>query len=263
MDKIVVITGGSSGLGKKLLKLFTASGDIVCCLSRSNTENYINHFFCDVKDEESVKTAISSAMEKYGRIDILICNSGVGIAGATEILPSEKIKEVMDINFYGAFYTIKYGLKYMKAGGKIINISSAAALFALPFRSIYSASKSALNMMSFGLNMELAPQNITSTAICPGEIQTEFVKNRIQYFGNDKYSSKVKSISEEFIKKQDKRMPADYAAAKIFKIINKIKIKPFYIIGTKYKFFYFISKILPTAFFLKITGKKYGGKETK
>jgi short-subunit dehydrogenase len=109
--------------------------------------------------------------------------------------------------------------------------------------------------------MELAGQGITSAAICPGEINTEFTKNRIQHFdGNVKYDGKVQALADEFIKKQEKRMPADYAADRIFKIINKKKIKPFYIIGNKYRLMYFFSRLVPTGLLLKAINKKYGGK---
>lgn len=258
MGKVIVITGGSGGLGKKLRELFTARGDTVCSLSRSNPDGYAQHFFCDVSQEDSVKSALESAMQRHKRIDVLIVNSGIGIAGATELLDSGKVKEVMDINFFGAFYTVKHSLKYMDKGARIVNISSVCAFFPLPFRTVYCASKAALSLFSLSLDMELKARGITSTAVCPGEIRTGFSKNRIKSLStNEFYGEKIADSLKEIERKEPKRMTVDYAAKRIFKIIEGRKIKPFYIIGRKYKVFYFFSKILPSNLFYRITAKLY------
>jgi len=260
MNKTIAITGGSGGLGKRLVRLFSNNKDNICSLSRSNKDGLSNHFFCDVTDEASVNSAISDVAKKYGSIDMLICNSGIGLAGGIESTPTDMVKSVFDVNFYGTLYTVKAALKYMKSGSRIIAISSASAFFPLPYRSIYSASKSALNMMMFGLNMELSAEGIKVCSVCPGEINTEFVKNRLWYNANDKSKKNLENISKNFHKKQNSRMNADNVADIIFKISNKKHIKPVYIIGLKYKIFYFISKILPSRLFLSIISKKYGGK---
>lgn len=259
MKKTIVITGGSKGLGKRLISLFSKNEDNIYSLSRSNKDNYKNHYACDVTNEQSVIQTIEKIGKACGKIDILICNAGIGLAGAIETTPTETVKKVFDVNFYGALHLIKAALKYMEKGSKIIVISSASAFFSVPYRSIYSASKSALNMMITGLNMELAKENINCCAICPGEIDTDFVKNRL-WHTDDKNKDILESISNKFKNKQKSRMDAGKVSKKIFKIINKKRLKPVYIIGAKYRFFYFISKILPYNLLLKITSKKYGGK---
>jgi NAD(P)-dependent dehydrogenase (short-subunit alcohol dehydrogenase family) len=259
MNRIVLITGGSGGLGKKLTELFTKDGDTVCSLSRSNKDGYKYHFDCDVTDEESVKKAVDSAASLYGKIDMLICNAGIGLAGALETTPSDMVKSVFDVNFFGALYTVKAALNYMKEGSKIIAVSSAAAFFSLPYRSIYSASKSALNMMFDGLNMELKKDKIQVCSVCPGEIDTPFGENRLWHRAG-KYENDIQAVAEKLKAGEKRKMTAEAAAKKIFDKVNKRRLPPVFIIGAKYRFFYFMSKIMPKRLLLYFTTKKYVGK---
>ena len=104
--------------------------------------------------------------------------------------------------------------------------------------------------------MEVEDKGIYVTAVCPGEIRTSFTKNRItDSSGGDQYSKRVKKMLDGIEKKQETRMRADYAAGKIYAIACKKRPKKFYIVGAKYKVFYFFSKILPTNLFLKILQK--------
>ena len=103
MEKIVVISGATSGLGKALAEKFRADGDVVCGLSRSCAESETD-YPCDVSDEGQVNAAVDKIVERYGRIDILINNAGVGISGATELIPVEDIRKAMDVSYYGALF---------------------------------------------------------------------------------------------------------------------------------------------------------------
>lgn len=149
MPRVVVITGGTSGIGKQTAELFEKNNDIVHILARNNPHNMQNVTICDVSDENAVKTAIEEIAKTQDRIDVVVNCAGYGISGASELLPSEEVNRLMQVNFQGAYLVSKYALKHMKRGSSIINISSACALFALPYRSVYCASKSALNMLSF------------------------------------------------------------------------------------------------------------------
>jgi len=148
----------------------------------------------------------------------------------------------------------------MHKGSKIINISSAMALFPIPFRSIYGSVKAAVLNLSFSLRMELKSLGIDVIAFCPGDIKTNFTKNRVKDFQTDErygdrlYSATVKSDSRE-----EKRISSIKCANSIYKKINKKRNKPFYIIGGKYKFLYFITRITPKSWLLAITNKLYGG----
>lgn len=260
MDRIIVITGGSGGLGKQLSDLYIDNKDIVCCLSRSNKDGVKNFYVCDVEQEDSVNEAIDKVVKDFGKIDILILNAGIGLAGDIETTPSDMVKKVFDVNFFGALYTVKAALKYMQGKSKIIAVSSASAFFSLPYRSVYSASKSALNMITNALYMELKSFNIQVCTVCPGEIDTPFTKNRLWHSGGEKYKNSLSEINNKFLKHKKSRMSVNTVANKIYQISNKNHLPPVIIIGAKYKVFYILSKILPYKLLLKLTMKMYGGK---
>ena len=129
----VVITGGSSGIGLELRKLYAAKGYNGFTLSRTNPDGAPDHIACDVADEDSVRAAFQTIAASGNEIDILINNAGVGLNGAAELVDSNSARACMDVNFMGTYYCIKYALPHMSANGKIINVSSAAGIFALPF----------------------------------------------------------------------------------------------------------------------------------
>lgn len=255
----IVITGGTSGIGKALSEKFLKQGANVIVLARSVKDE--KGIKCDLSDEADVKKAFMEIEKKFGRIDILINNAGYGISGATELISSDEAKKIFDVNFFGTLFCIQNALPLMQKGGKIINISSACAFFALPFRALYCASKSAVSMLSSSIRMELCTAGIQVCAICPGDIKTNFTKNRIKHFyTNLRYGNRVVNATENIDKNEDKRMPLEFASEKIFKIVNKPKLKPQYIIGKKYKVLYFLYRIFPLNCFLKATNKVKGGK---
>lgn len=262
MEKIVVITGGTSGIGLNLKQKFEQQNAIVYALSRTNPFGTQNFITCDITDESQVKNAINQIVEKHGKIDILINNAGYGLFGASELIETEQIAKQMDTNFMGAVIVTKHAIKHMQSGAKIFNISSACALFPLPYRNYYSASKSALLSYSMGLKMELKPLNIEVTCICPGDIKTPFVKNRVKNFQTDeRYKNCIQNASQKVESKNDKRMDENYACKKIYKIMRKDKLKPQYIIGTKYKLLNFILKFLPQQAYINFVEKHFGGHE--
>ncbi|MCL2375120.1 MAG: SDR family NAD(P)-dependent oxidoreductase [Firmicutes bacterium] len=258
--QIVVISGGSSGIGKDLVALFTQSGDTVVSLSRSNPDNFEGHITCDVSNKESIEEAAAQINEKYGRVDILINNAGLGISGATECLPDEEVIKVMDTDFLGALRLAREVLKIMPKTGKIVNISSACALFALPYRGIYCSAKAAMSMMSYSMRMELKRFGIKVITICPGDVRTEFTANRIKESAtNEKYGNSPEKSAEAIDKNNDKRMKSEKVAKKIYKIAKR-RSGTLYIIGGKYKIFFVLQKMLPVGMFNGIVNRIFNKK---
>ena len=179
MDRIVVITGGTSGIGLGLKKLFEQNGDTVLTFSIDEVDSP-NHYIGSVDHEIKVRQVFNDIYEKHGHIDILINCAGIGMSGITELSPIEEIQRVVDINYYGTLNCIRSALPHMSAGARIINMSSSIALFPVPFRSIYGSIKSAVLNLSFALRMELSQLGIEVTAICPGNTKTNFTRNRIK-----------------------------------------------------------------------------------
>lgn len=258
MNRIVVITGGTSGIGLELKKLYEKTNDIVLTISTRSMDDD-THYSCSVSDEDSIKKVIDDIGKKYNRIDVLINNAGFGMSGITELLPSDKIKDLVEVNYNGTIYTIQAGLKYMQKGAKIINISSAMALFPVPYRGIYASVKSAVLTLSFALRMELKALGIDVVAICPGDIKTNFTKNRIKEFEtNPRYGDRLEKATTKSDSREDKRMSAEVCAKAIFGKVTKKKCKPFYIIGGKYKALYFLTRITPKSWLLNMTNKFFG-----
>lgn len=239
--RLIVITGASSGIGKSLKGYFESQGDKVI-----NISNDQGDYILDVSNAYEMCKAFENIGLNYGDIDILITCAGYGISGATELIKNEDFQKQMEVNFNGTSLACKYALAYMKRGAKIITISSASGLFPVPFKSYYCASKSAVLSFSMSLRMELVNAGIQVTTICPGDIKTNFSKNRkINLETNQRYGDSVKYSTEVTEKSEKKRMSQNYATSKIAQIIEKSRLKPLYIIGTKYKIFNFVTKFIP------------------
>ena len=245
MNRVVVITGASSGIGEQLKQFYQKNGDIVINLSIDVKEEDNYNFKLDVSKNEDVANVFDKVGKLYKKIDVLINCAGYGVFGAVELLADEKCKQIFDVNFFGTLWCCKNALKYMERGARIINISSICALFAIPFRTMYSASKAAVSMLSFGLGMELKEFGISVTAICPGDIKTNFSKNRdITLQTNNKYGERIQRSCDIIASKENKRMDKVKASKKIYDICNKKHLKPMYIIGSKYKVFNFARRVL-------------------
>ena len=252
----IVITGASSGIGKELKSLFEKT-DRVITISRSNIDSP-NHYVCDVTDANKVCDVFEQIQHTYGNIDILINNAGYGLSGAIELTPIEEVRALFDVNFFGVFSCTQNALPFMNEGGKIINISSACALFALPYRAMYCASKSAVNMLSFGLNMECKRLGIQVCAICPGDTKTNFTKNRVKInTTNERYGDNIQKSANKIDSREDKRMSVEKVAKKIYKTTNKKHLPYQKIVGFKYKVFYFFSNIVPKRLFMGIVNRMF------
>ena len=265
----IVITGGTSGIGKALVEKYFNQGDNIIILARSVEEgeinktntNFVYGIKCDLASKVEIDSAFKIIGERFEKIDLIINNAGYGVSGATELISENEARRIFDVNFYGTLFCIQNALPLMQAGARIFNISSACALFALPFRTLYCASKSAVSMLSDSIRLELIKAGIYVSAICPGDIKTNFTKNRVKNFEtNQRYENRIQSATDNIDKREDKRMSLEFASAKIFKITQKPKPKPQYIIGGKYKLLYFLSKIFPKNIFLKATNSLMGGK---
>ena len=257
MSKTVLITGGTSGIGKELANIYLNEGYKVFALGLHPNPLDVNEYYCDVSNLSELENFVN----QIESLDLVICSAGFGISGSVELSEEEMVKNMFDVNYFGVLNTSKVCLPKMKEKSKFVIIGSCCAIFALPFRAHYCASKSAVNMLANGLRMELSNAKIDVCVINPGDVKTPFIQKRIKNFEtNERYGGKVKSAQEIVENNNDKRMSAGYCANKIFKICKKRKLKNSYIIGFKYKMLNFFHKILPENLFIKITNEFFGGK---
>lgn len=249
--RTIVITGASSGLGKGLRERFEALGDVVIDVSIDGRD-----YACDVSNHEKLSAVFSEIFKEYGQIDMLITCAGYGISGAIELLDEQATQKQFDVNFFGTANACKYAIPILKKDGKIIIIASATALFPLPFKAYYCASKAAVDSFAQSLRMELSRTSIQVTSICPGDVKTNFSANRVKvYETNERYGNSIELSTKPTPKTENRRMSPEYACKKMFQICEKKHLKPRYIVGRQYKFFNFARKIFSKNLMNKVLTK--------
>lgn len=260
MNKIVIITGGSSGIGLATGLYLSNKGYTIYSLSRRKLDNAIKYISCDITKEEEVIKSIQEIINKEGKIDIVINNAGIGIAGPIEETNLQKVKEIIDVNFIGVVNVCKYTIPYLRESkGKIINIGSVAGVFAIPFQAYYSATKSALQAYSYALANELKPFMIKVTCILPGDTKTNFTNNR------DKENLNEHSLYQGAYQKSIGKMEQDEQNGKspltVSKVIYKVikqKNPPLKVtVGIGYKVLVFLNRLLPTKLINYLIRKLY------
>jgi short-subunit dehydrogenase len=183
MSKVIFITGASSGIGKAIGEFLHEKGYTVYGTSR-NPEKVAGSVFplvaLDVRDPESISEAVAEVITKVGTIDVLINNAGVGITGPLEEIPAKEIRNNFETNLFGPIEMMKAILPQMRAqkSGLIINVTSIAGYMGLPYRSVYSASKGALELISEALRMEVKGFGITISTVAPGDFATNIAAGR-------------------------------------------------------------------------------------
>ncbi len=248
--KTAVVTGGSSGIGKETAIALKNRGYLVYEFSRRESLNEgILHVGCDVTSESSVKAAVDRVINEQGRIDVLVNNAGMGISGAVEFTELEDAKRLFDVNFFGTVNVTKAVLPHMRkaGGGRIINISSVAAMTPIPFQTFYSASKSAISTYSQALANEVRPFGISVCAIMPGDIKTGFTGARKKSeLGDSEYSQRISRSVARMEHDEQTGMSPEVAGRYIAKIAQKRSVKPLYSIGFAYKAACVVATLLPS-----------------
>lgn len=259
-EKITVITGGNSGIGKYTAEAFVKRGFTVYDLSRREIANKgIIHITADVTDENQVKSAVGRIIDAHGKIDIVINCAGFGISGAVEFTELEEAKKQFDVNFFGTVNVNKAVIPHMRKNtGRIINISSVAAVAHIPFQTYYSASKAAVESYTNALANEVRPFGISVTSIEPGDICTPFTQAREKSFdGDDVYGGRISRSVEGMEKDEQKGMSPEIAGEYIAKIALKKRVKPVYAIGSSYKILSVLCKAFPCSLRNRIVGMLY------
>lgn len=249
MNKVVIITGGSSGIGYATANHFSQKNYIVYEFSRKGiSRDGVKHLTCDVTKEDECISAVEYVINESKRIDIIINNAGFGISGAIEFTDMESAKRLFDVNFFGTHNVIKASLKYLKESkGRIINVSSVGGVLYLPFQAFYSASKAATNALTLALRNEVKNYGVSVCAVLPGDVKTGFTKAREKSLDGEKeYGGRIERSVSLMEKDEQGGMTPDFVAKKIYKVGKKKRVKPMYTVGFKYKLFTVLNKILPS-----------------
>ena len=261
MHKVVIVTGGTSGIGLWTARSLREAQNKVYVLSRRPFEEKGLHHICaDVADEAQAQAAVKEVLAKEGRVDILVNCAGFGISGAIEFTELAAAKKQLDVNFFGTVNMTKAVLGPMRAqkSGRIVNISSVAAPAAIPFQAYYSAAKSAINTYTLALRNEVRPYGITVTAIQPGDIATGFTAAREKsQLGDEDYGGRISRSVAGMEKDEQNGMKPETAGRYIAKIAERKSVAPVYTIGLGYKCLSVLLKLLPLRFSNWLVGLLY------
>ena len=265
MSKVVLITGGSSGIGKSVGEFLLSKGFVVFGTSR-NPSNYTNSKIdlvaLDVADVNSIQNCIKEVIIKAGKIDVLINNAGAGITGPIEEIPEDEIKRNFETNLFGPINVIKSVLPQMRTqnSGLIINITSIAGYMGLPYRGIYSASKGALELITEAFRMEIKDFNIKMTNIAPGDFATNIAAGRYHapVLENSPYKEVYQNTLNLMNEHVDSGSDPNIMAKVIYKIINTKSPKVHYKVGEfMQKFSIVLKRILPDKVYEKLLMNHY------
>jgi short-subunit dehydrogenase len=264
MNKIVLITGVSSGIGRESAKLMAENGFTVYGASRriDKMEDLkscnVNLVELDLLEEKSIESCIEKIIAKEGRIDIVVNNAGYGSYGALEDLDMAEARKQFEVNVFGLARIVQLVLPHMRKNkeGRIINISSIGGSFGEPHGSWYHATKYALEGLSDSLRMELIQFGIKVVIIKPGSIKTEWNKiareNLLKISGNTDYKTLAEKHYKMLEMADNQGSEPILVAKKILEASTTSNPKTRYVVGSGAKPAMFLRKILPDKWFDKM-----------
>lgn len=264
MQKVILITGASSGFGKATAELLAQRGHIVYGTSRTTKEHPSVHFLnMDVRDRESIASGVRQIIEKEGRIDVLVNNAGMGIGGSLELATPEEIDLQMGTNFMGCVNMCQAVLPQMRKQrqGRIINLSSIGGIMGLPYQGYYSASKFAIEGFSEALSAEVKGFGITVSMVEPGDFATGFTasrKNSTLTLENEDYGDSFRRSLDLIEKEENGGLKPEVLARRIAKIVECRHPKLRYVVANLEQWFSVVVKrILPGNWFVGILRNYY------
>ena len=223
-DKVIIITGASSGIGKALAHHFAKKGSRLVLAARNKDkldqveevlrkETELITAIADVSKESNCKELIRQAMDRFGRIDVLINNAGISMRALFNEADLTVIKNVMDINFWGTAYCTKYALPHLlESKGSVVGVSSIAGYVGLPARTGYSASKFAMQGFLEALRAENLEKGLHVLIACPGFTASNIRNTALTADG---------STQGESPRKEEKMMSAEEVAEHIYNAVKR------------------------------------------
>ncbi|OPL08629.1 MAG: hypothetical protein AVO33_09770 [delta proteobacterium ML8_F1] len=263
MKKVVLVTGASRGIGKEIAIAFANEGHIVYGCSRNEFFNSrFTSIIMDVNDIQSVEVSLSNIFQAHKKIDIVINNAGYDLYGSFQATSDKEVREQMETNFFGTLNIVRATLPYMKKqqSGQIINISSIGGLMAVPYNSIYTASKFALEGFFESIRFELHKDNIKVVLIEPQGVKTESLDISIKRASNelDDHKCQVEKMVNRMKKDGlEKGVTKAKVANKILAVSKKKNPKFRYPIGTFVSFVPLMKLLTPQKVLFKYINKQF------
>ena len=181
--RVAFVTGASAGIGAAVARSLAAEGVRLGLASRRGDDLGLDEAVgvrCDVRNADDVDAAVAATVERFGRLDIVVANAGVGSYGPFLELDPAELEEMIDVNVKGTIYAVRSALPHLLAAGEgdVVAVASVAGLRGLPYESVYCASKFAQVGFLRALDDELRDRGIRCTSICPGGVATDFAMGR-------------------------------------------------------------------------------------
>ncbi|MDO5611532.1 MAG: SDR family oxidoreductase [Pseudomonadota bacterium] len=244
MNKTVLITGTSSGIGLAAARLFADKGWNVIATMIDPAEQVklpdaanIVRARLDIREPASIDTAVKSAIATFGKIDLLVNNAGFGQYGLFEAITPAQIQQQFDTNVFGTMNVMRALLPHFRSnkGGAIINVSSAGGRVGIPLISMYVASKFALEGFSEAVSYELKSQNISVKLVEPGGVATGFHAVSTEKYASSPalgdYDDYVAAFNARFARMYDNLAPAEQVAETIYQAATDGSDKLRYVVG--------------------------------
>lgn len=260
--RTAVVTGASQGIGLAIARELLEAGYRVLGLCRHpGEEKAVEWISCDVSQPDSVERAFAEVFRRTSRVDLLVNNAGMGISGAAEFTSEEDMHRQFEVNVYGAVRCSRAVFPGMReqGGGRIVFVSSLAALFPIAFQSFYSMSKAALNSFSTALGIEGKPFGIQTGILLLGDVRTGFTGSRLKSPEGDAiYNGRIqRSVTKMEQDEQQGMQPGQIAKAAVRMVAQK-RLSPLRIVGLSNKLLAFFERILPLRLVHWILWKLYG-----
>ncbi len=258
MEKIILVTGASSGFGKETVKKLLKHGHTVYATARrlepmaDLKENGAYIFKMDVTIPSEISAVVSQIIKNHHRIDVLVNNAGYGGYGMLEAVSIEEAKKQFDVNVFGLASVTKAVLPYMRKqrSGRIINLSSMVGRVSFPMIGWYGASKQAVESLSDSLRREVKSFGISVSIIEPGAMATEFLDVSLKQIATVNHPEEYQKNVDNFVKVfKDKytKAPGPYMVANaVLNAVDSSRPKIRYAVGNDCKLAIAINKILPT-----------------
>lgn len=189
-NRVVVVAGGNSGIGRAVAEQMISEGAHVCCLDKDQGEppaaaadvaGSFHAIRVDARDEQAMRNAIDAAAESAGRIDVLVNAVGIELVEEAQRTSADQWDRVLDTNLKSYFLAIKAVIPHMHDGGAIVNVASQLAMVGASRFSAYTASKAGILGMTRSLALELAPKGIRVNAVCPGAVDTPLLRRQFEH----------------------------------------------------------------------------------
>lgn len=181
--RVALVTGASRGIGAAVARALAREGVRLGLASRRGDDLGLEAAVarpCDVRDPAALEALVAATVDRFGALDIVVANAGVGSYGPFLELPADQLEEILDVNVKGTFYTLRAALPHLlrSDAADVVTVASEAGRRGLPFEATYCASKFAQVGLTRALDHELRPQGVRCTNVCPGGVATDFAMGR-------------------------------------------------------------------------------------